>query len=168
MDRRLFFGLVCLLFVCDRASAQVPLPFAPYGPYHAYGGGVTYGSPVINGNSGVQVYPFDQQDPWLHGYFQRYPAYHGYNTYRPYNYRHVYAQSQISAQWGAPMGMPYSSQFWNRYRGSYMDGMLHDRTPANTDPFMNPPAGTRPGDINPIGYRSEWRAGSGQSPSGRR
>jgi hypothetical protein len=66
------------------------------------------------------------------------------------------------------MGMPYSSQFWNRYRGSYMEGMLHDRTPANNDPFMNSPAGTRPGDINPIGYRSEWRAGSGQSPSGRR
>lgn len=168
MERRLFFGIACMLLVCDQASAQVPLPYAPYGPYHNYGGGVNYGSPVVSGDSGVQVYPYDQQDPWLHGYFQRYPSYHGYTSYRPFNYRQVYSQAQLSAQWGAPMGMPYSAQFWNRYRGSYMEGMLHDRAPANTDPFVNTPANPRPGDVNPIGYRQERRTGSSSQPGFRR
>lgn len=168
MERRLFFGIACMLLVCDQASAQVPLPYAPYGPYHNYGGGVNYGSPVVSGDSGVQVYPYDQQDPWLHGYFQRYPSYHGYTSYRPFNYRQVYSQAQLSAQWGAPWEchIPLSSGIDTAV--AIWKACCTTAHPANTDPFVNTPANPRPGDVNPIGYRQERRTGSSSQPGFRR
>jgi ribonuclease HI len=51
-------------------------------------------------STGVDLYPFDQQDTWIHGHFQRYPSYGGYASFRPYNYKHVAAQSQIAGGWG--------------------------------------------------------------------
>lgn len=59
------------------------------------------------------------------------PAYGGFASFRPYNYRHVFAQTQLAQQWGHAHGMPYSQQFWNRYRTSYMDGNLHFQQPAD-------------------------------------
>lgn len=59
---------------------------------------------------GEARYPFDAPEPWLHGYFQETPAYGGYHVFRPYNYKHVFVQSQIAAGWGAPSTMPYSHQ----------------------------------------------------------
>ena len=56
-------------------------------------------------------YPYDAPDPWLHGYFQETPAYAGFHVFRPYNYKHVFAQSQIAAEWGASPTAPYSHQF---------------------------------------------------------
>lgn len=91
--------------------------------------------------TGGQLYPFDRQDPWLHGQFQRIPAYGGFASFRPYNYRHVMAQTQISSNWGAAHGMPYSHQFWNRYRGSYLNGNLTSQNtqfPQNTSPASVP------------------------------
>ncbi len=89
---------------------------------------------------GVQMYPYDQQEPWLHGHYQRVPAYGGFSSFRPYNYRHVFAQRQIAAGWGAAPGLPYSHQFWNRYRGSYLNGSLHSHVPPTSlMPFQTPP-----------------------------
>jgi hypothetical protein len=81
--------------------------------------GIEYGN-TISAGDGVQLYPYDQQDPWLHGHFQRVPSYGGFASFRPYNYRHVFAQTQLAQAWGHAHGMPYSQQFWNRYRGSYL------------------------------------------------
>jgi hypothetical protein len=55
-------------------------------------------------------YPFDAQDPWLHGYYQETPAYAGFHAFRPYNYKHVFAQSQLAAEWGGSATAPYSHQ----------------------------------------------------------
>ncbi len=62
------------------------------------------GSPAC----GEARYPFDAQDAWLHGYFQEVPAFDGFAAFRPYNYKHVFVQSQIAAGWG--MTSPYSQQ----------------------------------------------------------
>ncbi len=146
-----FLALALPALLVSTASAQM---------YTSYGDpwGAPQGSPApyADAGSGVQLYPFDQQDPWIHGYFQRYPAYGGYTSFRPYNYKQVFSQAQVSGQWGSPAGMPYSQQFWNRYRSNYMEGMLHDTAPnpatqgqtAPNDPFA-------PG-VNPIAYPKIW------------
>src|SRR5690606_9966672 len=59
-----------------------------------------------------QLFPFDDQEPWKHGYRQVMPYYGGYHKYRPYNYHHVFGQTQTAASYGLPM--PYSQQFWHR------------------------------------------------------
>lgn len=109
-------------------------------------------------STGVDLYPFDQQDTWIHGHFQRYPSYGGYASFRPYNYKHVAAQSQIAGGWGAPLGMPYSQQFWNRYRGNYLEGQPHIRSQNAplTIPRNNDAAATRP--VQPIGWKSATTA----------
>ena len=96
--------------------------------------GIEYGN-TISAGDGVQLYPYDQQDPWLHGHFQRVPSYGGFASFRPYNYRHVFAQTQLAQSWGHAHGMPYSQQFWNRYRGSYLEGNLH----SSNQPMMENP-----------------------------
>lgn len=60
--------------------------------------------------------PFDLQAPWAHGQHKRLPAYAGYGSFRPYNYRHVAPQSQIAIRWGATPGLPYSAGHANRYQ----------------------------------------------------
>ena len=62
--------------------------------------------------AGEPFYPYDAYEPWVHGYRQEIPAYGGYHYYRPYNYRHVMPQSQVSAGWGMPATMPYSQGFY--------------------------------------------------------
>jgi len=62
-----------------------------------------------------QLFPYDQQDPWLHGFFQEVPAFGGYASFRPYNYKHSLSQSRIATSWGMPGVLPYSQQFWHRY-----------------------------------------------------
>ncbi len=83
------------------------------------------------GHGSGQLYPFDQQDPWLHGQHKRVPSYGGYSSFRPYNYRHVASQSQIAASLGVAAGMTYSQQFWNRYREGYMNQKLHSHDYEN-------------------------------------
>ena len=112
MRRSLVFALAVTLFTAVSAQAQVGMP------------GIQYSNTVAGGD-GMQLYPYDQQDPWIHGYFQRYPAYGGFSSFRPYNYRHVFSQTQIAQGWGTAHGMPYSQQFWNKYRTSYLDQNLH-------------------------------------------
>ena len=114
MRRSLVFAIAITLYSAVAVQAQVGTP------------GIQY-TDTVAGGDGVQLYPYDQQDPWLHGYFQRYPAYGGFSSFRPYNYRHVFAQTQLAGTWGLPHGMPYSQQFWNKYRGSYLDQNLHSQ-----------------------------------------
>ncbi|MCA9056695.1 MAG: hypothetical protein KDA75_22865, partial [Planctomycetaceae bacterium] len=61
------------------------------------------------------LFPYDDQDPWKHGYMQYVPYYGGYHSGRPYNYHHVFAQTQTSVGWGMPHGLPYSQQWWHRF-----------------------------------------------------
>lgn len=62
--------------------------------------------------SGEPFYPYDAYEPWVHGHFQRIPAYGGYHYFKPYNFRHVMPQSQVGAGWGMPAAMPYSQGFF--------------------------------------------------------
>lgn len=117
-----YLASVIAVVLTATAQAQVGSP------------GIDYGNSIGAGD-GVQLYPYDQQDTWLHGHFQRVPSYGGFSSFRPYNYRHVFAQTQLAQSWGHAHGMPYSQQFWNRYRGSYMDGNLH----SNNQPVMQSP-----------------------------
>ena len=124
MRRTSWLAFVVAVIVSASAQAQVGSP------------GIEYGNSIGAGD-GLQLYPYDQQDPWLHGYFQRVPAYGGFSSFRPYNYRHVSAQTQLAQTWGHAHGMPYSQQFWNRYRGSYLEGNLHSSNqPVMQDPQM--------------------------------
>ena len=122
MRQTSLFAFLVAAVVTASAQAQVGSP------------GIEYGNTIAAGD-GVQLYPFDQQDTWLHGHFQRVPAYGGFASFRPYNYRHVFAQTQLAQSWGHTHGMPYSQQFWNRYRGSYLEGNLH----ADNQPMMQNP-----------------------------
>ncbi|MBC7815745.1 MAG: hypothetical protein IAG10_02475 [Planctomycetaceae bacterium] len=94
----------------------------------AYGGGM-YGGATGGGlystGMGLNAYsgsnrdtllPFDSQEAWMHGYFQEMGAYAGTQYFRPYNYKHVFAQVDLSYRWGQPQGMPYSQQWWHRYQ----------------------------------------------------
>ncbi len=144
MRRTLVFAFAVTLLSAVSAQAQMSSP------------GIEY-SNTIAGGDGVQMYPYDQQDPWLHGHFQRYPAYGGFSSFRPYNYRHVFSQTQIATGWGAAHGMPYSQQFWNKYRGSYLNGNLHSQSvPSQGYPMMPPAQGTYPiypaSSVSPIAY----------------
>ena len=114
MRRTLLLASVTVLLTAATAQAQIGSP------------GIEY-TGTIAGGDGVQMYPYDQQDPWLHGHFHRHPAYGGFSSFRPYNYRHVFSQTQIATRWGSAHGMPYSQQFWNKYRGNYMNGNLHSQ-----------------------------------------
>jgi hypothetical protein len=141
MARAVIFALAVNLLTVVAAEAQTVIPGSSF-------------NGAISAGEGVQTYPFDQQETWIHGHFQRYPAYGGFSSFRPYNYRHVMAQSQIAAVWGAPHGMPYSQQFWNKYRGSYLDGHMHHQSPQNSFSPAVPPPALYPTPVQPIHYQS--------------
>ena len=122
MRQTSLFTFLVAAIVTASAHAQVGSP------------GIEYGNTLAAGD-GVQLYPFDQQDTWLHGHFQRVPSYGGFASFRPYNYRHVFAQTQLAQSWGHAHGMPYSQQFWNPYRASYLNGHLH----SNNQPMIQNP-----------------------------
>jgi hypothetical protein len=68
---------------------------------------------------------YDAYEPWVHGYWQELPAYGGFTYFRPYNYRHVYVQSEVAASWGTSAQMPYSQEYFRRAREQ---GILEQRT----------------------------------------
>jgi|GEM_PF-1720324 len=68
------------------------------------------------GGGGDQLYPFDSPEPWLWGHFQEIPAYGGYASFRPHNYKHVLAQMDVAGRWGISPTMAYSHQWYHRYR----------------------------------------------------
>jgi len=73
-----------------------------------------YVGPASVGSS-EPLYQYDDQDKWKHGWLQEMPYYHGYHSFRPYNYHNVYGQAQTAAGAGLPTTMPYSQQWWHRY-----------------------------------------------------
>lgn len=79
-----------------------------------------------NGSVGSQepLFPYDDQEPWKHGYLQVVPFYGGYHFGRPYNYHHVFAQTQTSVGWGMPHGLPYSQQWWHRFEAQADPGRV--------------------------------------------
>lgn len=109
-----------------------------YGGYGmSYDGGMS-GAPSAYATGGAfpgnePLYPYDSQSPWMHGYFQEVPAYGGFVYFRPYNYKHVMPQSQTSAGWGMQPTMPYSHQFWHRFKqpASMSPQLSNYRTPAS-------------------------------------
>lgn len=74
------------------------------------------------GSSNEQLYPYDDQEKWKHGYLKEMPYYHGFHSFRPYNYHHVYSQSQTAAGWGMNPTSPYSQQFWHKYQNMASPG----------------------------------------------
>jgi hypothetical protein len=70
----------------------------------------SYGPTPAAVSCGEARYPYDAPEPWLHGYFQETPAYAGFHAFRPYNYKHIFAQSQLAADWGMSATAPYSHQ----------------------------------------------------------
>ena len=99
------------------------------------GGFDTGGYPGMSGggSGSDQLYPFDSQEPWQHGYFQEIPAYGGYRLFRPYNYQHVMPQTQTAGSWGMPTALPYSQQYWHRYQNQ---GALRERR-TQAEPAAN-------------------------------
>jgi hypothetical protein len=76
------------------------------------GDSVAYGG----GGGGDQLFPYDSPEPWLRGHFQEIPAYGGYATFRPHNYKHVLAQTELAGAWGLNPAMGYSHQWYHKYR----------------------------------------------------
>ncbi len=125
--------------------------------------------------SSEPLFPYDDQDVWKHGYMQVMPYYGGYHSFRPYNYKQVFSQSQTAAGWGMPSTMPYSQQFWNRYQHqvdlSQGGGIGTMPTPAPV-PVETP----HPNDIwapvqqtptyAPIGYQQQVYGGQQGVPYG--
>lgn len=90
------------------ASGSWSAGSGPGNPYDAVSMG--------GGGGGDQLYPFDSPEPWLHGWFQEIPAYGGYHTFRPHNYKHVIAQMDVAGRWGISPVMPYSHQWYHPFR----------------------------------------------------
>lgn len=108
-------GLTALVFSPVVVSAQQPAGQPAAGPHVS--NGLPVGTPETTGGIyGEPLQRYDVPYPWFHGYFQEIPPYEGYAAFRPYNYKHVFAQSQAAGGWGMSPQMPYAQQFWHRYR----------------------------------------------------
>lgn len=111
---RILCSSLLIALLVGSASAQ---DYYHGGGGHYVGGG-SYGGdfygPASVGSS-EPLFAYDDLEPWKHGYIQVMPFYGGFHSYRPYNYKQVFAQSQVAAGWGMPNTMPYSQQFWHRY-----------------------------------------------------
>ena len=59
------------------------------------------------------LFRYDDQEPWKHGWKKQMPYHEGFQAFRPYNYHHVFGQTQTAAAYGQTM--PYSQQWWHRY-----------------------------------------------------
>lgn len=113
---------------CNNGGFVGGAPVSGYYGGGAYGGGMSGGATggglystgmglnAYSGSNGDTLLPFDTQEAWMHGYFQEIGAYSGTQYFRPYNYKHVFAQADLSYRWGQPQGMPYSQQWWHRYQ----------------------------------------------------
>jgi hypothetical protein len=104
-----------LRFAClVLAVAGIASPALAQEYYPEYYGGGDYYGPASVGSS-EPLFPYDDQEPWKHGYLQIMPFYGGHHLFLPYNYKALLSQSQVAAGWGMPNTMPYSQQFWHRY-----------------------------------------------------
>lgn len=94
-------------------AGQVGTP-APFEAPNAAPLADAYGQYGFEGQN-EQRFPYDTQQNWVHSYYQEMPTYGGHAFFRPYNYKDLLSQSQVSAGWGHSPQLPYSQQFWHRY-----------------------------------------------------
>ncbi|MBL4883980.1 MAG: hypothetical protein JKY95_05530 [Planctomycetaceae bacterium] len=137
--RMILLTVASLLLIVSDASAQDLNQYDPAG----YSGGYAEGA---SGPLGFeQLYPYDAQEPWQHGYIQYMPFYGAYQHFRPYNYKTVLSQTQTAAGWGMSAKMPYSQQFWHKYheksRMSYVPDQAYESLPMYRQPPVQQPAG---------------------------
>lgn len=95
------------------------------------------------------LYPYDSQEPWMHGYWQEMPYYGGFRAFRPYNYKHVLSQSQTAAGWGMAPNMPYSQQFWPRYQEKASMSPFEVYSPGAIPRSQPQPLPMAPGGMGP-------------------
>lgn len=137
---RFAVAAIAVVALTSTASAQVQI--IPGESSAGMSNGLPIGEPEATGGVyGEQQLRYDSPHPWMHGYWQEMPAYGGYGAFRPYNYKHVLAQSQAAGGWGMSPTMPYSQQFWHRYR---QRASMRPQVPE-TAPTMSP-----------TGYRSRF------------
>ena len=119
-----------------------------YGNY-GFHGGMPYdsiGTPIPSATE--PLYQYDDQEVWKHGWLQINPYEHGYHSYRPYNYKQVFAQAAQSSVWGMPSTMPYSQSYYLRY--GPLTGINGQPIPAGIGPT---PGYRAPGPGGPVpGY----------------
>jgi hypothetical protein len=157
---------------------------ATYGQMtHGHGGPVEQADPghgfvgPASVGSGEPLFYYDDQERWKHGYLQIMPFYGGFFSFRPYNYHHVIGQSQTAAGWGMPAVMPYSQQFWNRYRdmtdlsqGDHSPVVPVEPPPEQFDHYPQPIHGTwnrqpprEPAYRAPYGRSQDWSTGPAET-----
>jgi hypothetical protein len=101
--------------VTQTPVAQAPVAQAPVAQTYSQTAYTPAGyAPTVTGATCEPRFCFDAQEPWLHGYIQEVPIHAGFHAFRPYNYKHALAQSQIAAGWGMSPTSPYSQQYWHR------------------------------------------------------
>ncbi len=102
--------------------------------------------------SSEPLYRYDDQERWKHGYLQIMPYYHGWHSFRPYNYHHIFNQSQTASGWGMSPVMPYSQQFWHKYENmTDLSQGHHNLVSPNVAPVQEDshyPTPINPGMIN--------------------
>lgn len=109
-----------LMIMLTATCASVASAQQPYYDDAQYTGGTQYpdGGQYIGAasvGSSEPMYYYDEQDRWKHGYIKVMPYYHGFHSFRPYNYHHVFGQSTTAQGFGMSPVMPYSQQFWHKY-----------------------------------------------------
>ncbi len=87
------------------------------------------------------LFRYDDQEPWKHGWKKQMNYHEGWHSFRPYNYHHVFGQTQAAAAWGQQM--PYSQQWWHRYQSPSAQYNHLQGQPLTAMPqYAGPPAGT--------------------------
>lgn len=135
----------CLMFAVAGIAAPA---FAQNHCPPSYRSGDYYGAASVG--SSEPLFSYDDQEPWKHGYLQVMPYYGGHHAFLPYNYKAVFAQSQVAAGWGMPNVMPYSQQFWHRY----------EQQADLSQPLMSPVQ--QPGYLPPTSAPQQWYAPTSQ------
>jgi hypothetical protein len=136
-----------------------------------YGGGMAYGAVDYSGmdylgagsvGASEPLFEYDDQEPWKHGYLQVMPFYGGYHSGRPYNYHHVFSQTQTSVGWGMPHGMAYSQQWWHRYESmadpgralTEPNGYYGQVAPGESRDWQNASAGAPVSGVAPVQFQA--------------
>ena len=86
------------------------------------------------------LFRYDDQEPWKHGWKKQMPYNEGFHSFRPYNYHHVFGQTQAAAAYG--QSMPYSQQWWHRYYSVSAQYNHLQGQPPMAIPQYNGPAAT--------------------------
>lgn len=157
LNRTFLFTMAALVGFGGSLSAQDLDVYDPQG----FSGGYAEGSYGPLGSE--QLYPYDSQDPWMHGYIQYMPFYGAYKHFRPYNYKQVGPQVQTAAGWGMNPRTPYSQQFWHRYhaRGTMSNGYSNAQEALMQYPQPNlfqrrVEQNRAPQNPNPLNYYPEY------------